>query len=141
RSSASSRSGESRCLLRSGKTASASETTNTWRRTDMTLTTGQKFIELFTGRADAHGLGIGRIEKHPDHAIPVELYQLHLKGEGSGLGVFPLRADGTVLFAAIDLDEPDFKLAETLQSMLPGQTWIERSRSGNAHVWAFFTEP
>ena len=107
----------------------------------MVLTTGQKFIELFTGRSDAHGLGIGRIEKHPDSPIPVELYQLHLKGEGSGLGIFPLRDDGTVLFTAIDLDQPDFDTAKLLSDMLPGTTWIEKSRSGNAHIWAFFSEP
>lgn len=107
----------------------------------MALTTGQKFIQLFTGRSDAHGLGVGRIEKHPDNPIPTELYQLHLKGEGSGLGIFPLRDDGTVLFTAIDLDEPDFDTAFLLSEMLPGTTWVERSRSGNAHIWAFFSEP
>lgn len=102
------------------------------------LTPGMKYMELFSGRTDAHGLGVGRIERTtPSQA----LYQLHLAGEGSGLGIFPLRDDGTVSFAAIDIDEPDFELARTLQNLLPGQSWIERSRSGNAHVWAFFSAP
>jgi hypothetical protein len=102
------------------------------------VTLGQKFMALFSGLDRAHGLGVGRIEKTP----PTEaLFKWHLAGEGSGLGVFPLRDDGTVLFAAIDLDEPNFELAATLQSLLPGRSWLERSRSGNAHVWVFFEEP
>jgi len=104
----------------------------------MVLTTGQKFMELFSGLDRAHGLGVGRIEKTPP---TVDLFKWHLQGGGSGLGIFPLRDDGCVNFAAIDLDEPNFELAETLQSLLPGRTWIERSRSGNAHIWAFFKEP
>lgn len=108
----------------------------------MEPTLGQKFMSLFSGRTDAHGLGVGKIVKHPDlAAVPETLYKAHLAGKDSGLGIFPLRDDGTVSFAAIDLDQPDFKLAQTLSAMLPGTTWIERSRSGNAHVWAFFAEP
>lgn len=102
------------------------------------LSAGRKFMELFSGLDRAHGLGIGRIEKTPPTQ---DLFQLHLAGKGSGLGIFPLMDDGTVNFAAIDLDEPNFELAATLQSLLPGETWIERSRSGNAHIWAFFKEP
>lgn len=93
---------------------------------------------LFSGLDRAHGLGVGRIEKTPPTP---DLYKWHLDGGGSGLGIFPLRDDGTVLFAAIDLDEPDFELARTLQSLLPGVSWLERSRSGNAHVWVFFEAP
>ena len=102
------------------------------------LPTGQKFMVLFSGLDRAHGLGVGRIEKTPPTP---DLYKWHLNGGGSGLGIFPLRDDGTVLFAAIDLDEPDFELARTLQSLLPGVSWLERSRSGNAHVWVFFEAP
>ena len=56
-------------------------------------------------------------------------------------GIAPLRDDGTVRFAAIDLDEPDFGFAREVASFLPGTKWVERSRSGNAHVWTFFSEP
>lgn len=94
-----------------------------------------KFEALFAGRKDAFGRGKGLIERQP---LTISEYAEHLAGEGSGLGVFPLRDDGTVRFAAIDLDEPNFGLARELQDFLPGQTWIEKSRSGNAHVWAFF---
>ena len=102
------------------------------------MTPGRKFMALFSGLDRAHGLGVGRIEKTPPTA---ELFKWHLGGGGSGLGIFPLRDDGTVLFAAIDLDEPNFELAQTLQTLVPGHSWIERSRSGNAHIWVFFEQP
>ena len=28
-----------------------------------------------------------------------------------------------------------------MQGYIPGTTWLERSRSGNAHIWVFFSEP
>lgn len=51
-----------------------------------------------------------------------------------------MRDDGTIRFAAIDLDEPDFDAAREMQKYLPGPSFIERSRSGNAHVWVFFSD-
>jgi hypothetical protein len=48
--------------------------------------------------------------------------------------------DNRVNFAAIDLDEPDFEAARLMQKLIPGPSFIERSRSGNAHVWVFFEE-
>ena len=55
----------------------------------------------------------------------------------------PVRGLCDGVLAAIDLDEPNFDAAEEMQTMLAGcgPTWIESSRSGNAHVWAFFAEP
>lgn len=89
-------------------------------------------------RIEAFGTGKGQWVKRP-----VELADIirHLKGEGVGLGIPPLRKDGTVWFAAIDLDEPDFPAARDMQRFIPGDSWIERSRSGNAHVWVFFSAP
>lgn len=96
-----------------------------------------RFSELFAGRPDAYGLGAGGVK----HEQPTAgLYQAHLNGD-TPIGIFPLMDDGTVLFGAIDLDEPNFELARTMQRLLPGTSWIERSRSGNAHVWVFFAEP
>ena len=99
-----------------------------------------RFAALFHGRTDAHGLGRGAVKRT---AVTQEDYRRHLAGQhpDGGVGVFPLRPDGTVVWAAIDLDEPNFELAQDLQKLLPGQTWIEKSRSGNAHIWAFFSEP
>lgn len=86
----------------------------------------------------AYGTGKGQWIKRPlDRGTVLD----HLDGRGPGIGVPPLRMDGTVVFAAIDLDEPDFDAAREMQNYIPGDSFIERSRSGNAHVWVFFAEP
>lgn len=99
----------------------------------------EQFMRLFRGRIDAYGTGQGKwIRREPTFGV----YHRHLLGQGSGLGIAPLLDDGKVWFAAIDLDEPNFDAAIEMQAFLGfGQTFIERSRSGNAHIWAFFKEP
>jgi hypothetical protein len=96
------------------------------------------FMALFAGRTDAWGTGRGEVKRG---TVTPALYEAHLAGQGEGLGIFALLDDATVNFAVIDLDEPDFKAARDMQDLLPGVTWLEESRSGNAHVWAFFSEP
>jgi len=106
----------------------------------MPQTTLDDFMRLFRGRTDAYGTGKGQwIKKKPQAWV----YGNHIQGIGPGLGIAPLLDDGTVWFAAIDLDEPNFDAAKEMQEILRGcgHTWIEKSRSGNAHVWAFFAEP
>ena len=103
----------------------------------------QAFIDLFgglerIGQIGAFGTGMGSWVKRP---LAIEDVQEHLDGGGSGVGVPPLCPDNTVSFAAIDLDEPDFDAAREMQTYLPGLSLIERSRSGNAHVWVFYAEP
>lgn len=96
-------------------------------------------MRLFDGRKDAYGTGQGRWVKAN---VTEGHYAEHLAGDGPGLGIAPLLDDGTIRFAAIDLDEPNFEAALLMQEFLSfGATWIERSRSGNAHLWAFFGEP
>lgn len=99
-----------------------------------------QFRALFTGREDVYGTNAGPVEHVTCLGELEHNYKRHLTGEG-GIGIFPMRDDNTVLFAAIDLDEPNFELARTMQKLVPGQSWIERSRSGNAHVWVFFESP
>lgn len=97
-----------------------------------------RFMRLFRGRQDAYGTGRGQwIKREPNSGV----YAEHLAGRGPGLGIAPLLDDGTVWFAAIDLDEPNFEKGAEMASYLPGQTFMERSRSGNCHVWAFFKSP
>lgn len=97
----------------------------------------QDFMRLFRGRTDVYGTDAGPVE----HAEPtLEVYRRHLEGRDA-IGIFPMLDDNTVWWAAIDLDEPNFELARTMQKLIPGQSWIERSRSGNAHVWVFFESP
>jgi hypothetical protein len=101
----------------------------------------EPFIGLFGGLDDfrtAFGTGRGQWVKRP--LRPTDVVE-HLQGQGAGIGLPPLRSDNTCVFAAIDLDEPDFEAAMKMQKFLPGTTWLERSRSGNAHVWVFFESP
>lgn len=97
-----------------------------------------RFAALFDGLPHAFGTGAGRWIKRPPR--PEDWCQ-HLNGVGPGIGIAPLRPDNTVMFAAIDLDEPDFEAAYEMQEYLPGVSWVERSRSGNAHIWTFFESP
>lgn len=95
------------------------------------------FARLFHGRWDAIGLDRGGVERRP---VTLGDYEGHYAGHRA-VGIFPMLDDGTVWFGAIDLDEPDFELARQMQTLIPGASWIERSRSGNAHVWVFFEAP
>ena len=105
----------------------------------MTLPNGSvmAFAELFRGRTDAYGTLFGGVRRLP---VTLDHYRAHLE-ERTSLGVFPMCDGDVVHFGAIDLDEPDFDLARDLQRFIPGASFVERSRSGNAHVWVFFAEP
>lgn len=99
-----------------------------------------RFRKLFTGLDTAFGTGDrpGRWIKRPPRP---EDFLDHLEAKTNGIGIAPLRPDNTVLFAAIDLDEPDFETAFGMQKFIPGPSFVERTRSGNAHVWVFFEKP
>jgi hypothetical protein len=95
----------------------------------------EQFAALFRGRGDAIGLGHGEVQRRP---VTLMDYEDHLRGEGSGIGIFPMLDTNECYFGAIDLDEPNFELAAAMQLLIPGASWVEQSRSGNAHVWVFF---
>lgn len=92
---------------------------------------------LFAGRTDVIGTNRGGVKRQ---TVTVDDYAHHVYAERA-IGIFPVRDDNTVLFGAIDLDEPDFDLARQMQEFIPGTSWIEKSRSGNAHIWVFFDAP
>jgi hypothetical protein len=97
-----------------------------------------RFAALFKGLDRSYGTGKGSWVHEP---VTFGHYAEHLAGRGPGLGIAPLKDDGRVHFAAIDLDMPDFEAADTMAGLLPGKAWVEKSRSGNAHVWVFFGDP
>src|SRR5688500_10465249 len=89
------------------------------------------FSQLFRGNIEAYGVSEGGVRHE---RLTLSHYRRHLAG-GQGIGIFPMRPGDVVRFAAIDLDRPDFELAALMQELIPGTSWVERSRSGNAHVW------
>lgn len=99
-----------------------------------------RFRALFQGLDTAFGTGDkpGRWIKR---APRPEDWSDHLTGRSNGIGIAPLCPDNKVHFAAIDLDEPDFETAFEMVKLIPGPAFVERSRSGNAHIWVFFSEP
>ncbi len=99
-----------------------------------------RFRKLFRGLDIAFGTGDkpGRWVKRAPQA---EDFVDHLMGGGNGIGIAPLMPDNRVWFAAIDLDEPDFETGFEMTKLIPGPSFVERTRSGNVHVWVFFEEP
>lgn len=107
-------------------------------KTNMAPDNATRFENLFGPRHDVYGIAKGKVER-ATWGRPI--MGQHLQGNHDyDLGFFPLRDDGTVRFAAIDLDEPDFGRAREIAELIPGNAWVERSRSGNAHVWVFFSD-
>ena len=75
--------------------------------------------------------------------VTVDDYRKHLAGE-LGLGIVPIRDDGTCVFGAIDIDQyaglDHQGLVVALETnKIPGM--VCRSKSGGAHVQIFIQEP
>ena len=106
-----------------------------------------RFKQLFVGGQQAHGRlypgvgGKGRAKTRRE-AAPPETYREHLAG-GVGLGLVPVRADGTCRFAAIDIDIDTIDHAELLKKVLARRLPLVvcRSKSGGAHLYLFTKEP
>jgi hypothetical protein len=72
------------------------------------------------------------------------LWEEHLTGSAQkGLGLFPLRDDDSVLWAAIDIDDRhvDHEKLDAQRKALGLPLLICRSKSGGAHCYLFFSEP
>ena len=69
-------------------------------------------------------------------------YENHLSGE-MGLGLVPVRKNQTCRFAAIDIDDDDIDHKRLYQEVTRRKLPLAvcRSRSGGAHLYAFFKEP
>lgn len=94
---------------------------------------------LFHGRRDTWAARRGKeYFRVSGKEITVETFLQHL--QGSTIGVYPL-VGTTCFFAAMDVDSSDLELAKRAANLMPQPNYIERSRSGNYHIWMFFTEP
>ncbi len=120
---------------------------------------------LFAGREGVHARQwideAGRIGYSPVHEpLADHLLALHLQGTAT-LGVYPVRADQTVLFGVLDIDirknaladgQPiDARLRETVQAdarrlarlfdELHLPVYVEESGYKGVHLWLFFAVP
>ena len=109
--------------------------------------------DLFAGLSRAHGRyelsgettqagkakGKARTMREPVTDI---LWAKHLKGE-IGLGIVPIRDDGTCMFGVIDVDryDVDIKEIEKRIKRLGFPLLVLRSKSGGAHLIIFFKNP
>src|SRR3954469_10468329 len=75
--------------------------------------------------------------------VTLDDYAKHLSGE-IGLGIVPVRDDGTCVFGAIDIDQYtglDHAGIVTRALALKVPLSVCRSKSGGAHVYVFAAEP
>lgn len=110
----------------------------------------ERFAALFAGLDRAYGVFVpdGKVSekgkaggrswtKH--EPLTLAQYEAHLEGE-QGLGVVAIKADSTVSFAAIDIDDYSVNLNEIADRLkkhgIPGVGC--RSKSGGVHAYFFF---
>ncbi len=103
----------------------------------------EQFTELFAGGDHAHGewhTGKGAVTRHtaPSQAD----YVNHLDGN-IGLGLVPIKTDGLCRFAAIDIDVDTIDHGLLYQDVAKRKMPLHvcRSKSGGAHLYAFFKAP
>ncbi len=93
---------------------------------------------VLTGETDARGKQKGEPKTLYDR-VTVELWMEHLEGL-AGLGIVPIRDDGTCLWGVIDVDVYDVDLRDIERRIvrygLP--LVVVRSKSGGAHIYVFF---
>lgn len=102
-------------------------------------------FKRFLGRVDTYGVQRRKGDKiiyyrvEGKEATP-DLYFQHLRGEEI-VGIYPLCIDGTTHFACIDVDSPDLEIVAQVRELLPEPNYLECSRTGNYHIWLFFSAP
>lgn len=120
----------------------------------MAKTIAEEFFELFSGLPRAHGHYAlaptppkgAKIKREGAaktvHEPPtVALWARHLKGE-YGIGIVPIRDDGTVRFGAIDIDDYELDWTQLLKDIESLQLPLipTRTKSGGAHCYLFCRE-
>ena len=130
--------------------------------------TARRMRVLFAGRENVHARQWidedGRVGYSPVHEpLADHLLALHLQGTAT-LGVYPVRADQTVLFGALDIDvrksalatgEASPSMTTQLREMVQADArrlarqfdqlhlpvYVEESGYKGVHLWLFFAEP
>jgi hypothetical protein len=115
--------------------------------------TVERLHALFPGLEGSHGEsrlleqqeGRGKVEaisKWVHSPVTIELWEQHLRGK-LGLGVAPLRRDGSCRFGAIDIDDYkalDWERLERELVRLELPLILCKSKSGGAHLYLFTSE-
>ena len=114
-----------------------------------------RFLALFAGNDQAHGVyeGLkpanekGKVDGTQKYTtlekVTVKLWADHLAGR-SGLGIIPIRMDGTAVFGAIDIDEYsglDHKAMVNRLATLKLPLAVLRSKSGGGHMVCRMLQP
>lgn len=97
----------------------------------------RQFADLFAGRVDVYGSDIGGCIKEP---LTLDIYEGHLTGGITSIGVYPQRDGDIVKWGCSDIDVADPVLARNLQLALNGlgiRSYVELTRSAHYHVWVF----
>ena len=110
----------------------------------------ERFERLFRGNEDWYG----QYEAHPKTGaklkaytkagpIPDEVWDQHLAGDKTGLGIVPISSEGTCYWGCIDLDDDGVDHASLIhETQVLGLPFVIcRSKSGGAHLFLFFSEP
>jgi hypothetical protein len=117
-----------------------------------------QFMNIFVGFEYAHGQhelkeadaggkvkGIAKTVAGP---APRAAYEVHLRGEGTSLGLIPIMMDNCCFFGAIDVDiQGEVKLNEPIEQLEKRIRELElplvvcRSKSGGAHLYLFGAQP
>jgi hypothetical protein len=95
-----------------------------------------RFADLYRGRTDLQGTEDGGCLHRP---VTFGHFRGHLAGR-FGLGIYPLRKDGTCAWAAVDVDQNDLDTVLLLQRLLGDaglSPLLSTSRSKGYHVTVF----
>jgi len=116
------------------------------------MSLAEEFHALFAGLDRAHGQfnvsreqgGKGKVggSARTHYAPPtVNLWERHLKGD-YGLGIVPIRDDGTVRFGAIDVDDYTVDISQIERDLRQMSLPLVpcRTKSGGVHLYLFCAE-
>lgn len=118
-------------------------------------TDSERLFQLFQGLECAHGthgkeevgsngvkMEIKKTAKTVREGATVAMWERHVQGERA-LGIVPIRMDSTCLWGAIDVDKYDVVHADLVAQLetLDVPAVVDRTKSGGAHIYVFFTEP